>query len=53
MVQKSVQYCYVAKCHSFMVSTEDGDNYEGTEKEDNKVRKKSEREGDYLEGDYL
>ena len=53
MVQKSVQYCYVAKCLSFMVSTEEGDYYEDTEKEDNKVRTKSEKEGDYLEGDYL
>ena len=53
MVQKSVQYCYVAKCLSFMVSTEEGDYYEDTEKEDNKVRKISEKEGDYLEGEYL
>ena len=53
MVQKSVQYCYVAKCLSFMVSTEEGDYYEDTEKGDNKVRTKSEKEGDYLEGDYL
>ena len=53
MVQKSVQYCYVAKCLSFMVSTEEGDYYEDTEKEDNKVRTKSEKEGDYLEGEYL
>ena len=30
MVQKSVQYCYIAKCLSFMVSTEEGDYYEST-----------------------
>ena len=28
MVQKSIQYCYIAKCLSFMVSTEEGDYYE-------------------------
>ena len=53
MVQKSVQYSYVAKCLSFMVSTEEGDYYEETEKEDQRIRKKTEKEGDYLEGDYL
>ena len=30
MVQKSVQYSYIAKCLSFMVSTEEGDYYEST-----------------------
>jgi len=30
MVQKAVQYAYVAKCLSFMVSTEEGDYYEAT-----------------------
>ena len=30
MVQKSIQYCYIAKCLSFMVSTEEGDYYEST-----------------------
>ena len=30
MVQKSVQYCYIAKCLSFMVSTEEGEYYEST-----------------------
>ena len=53
MVQKSVQYSYVAKCLSFMVSTEEGDYYEKTEQENLRIRKKSEKEGDYLEGDYL
>ena len=53
MVQKSVQYNYVAKCLSFMVSTEEGDYYEETEKEDQRIRKKTEKEGDYLEGDYM
>ena len=53
MVQKRVQYSYVAKCLSFMVSTEEGDYYEETEKEDQRIRKKTEKEGDYLEGDYL
>ena len=31
MVQKSIQYCYIAKCLSFMVSTEEGDYYESTD----------------------
>ena len=30
MVQKNVQYGYIAKCLSFMVSTEEGDYYEST-----------------------
>ena len=30
MVQKVVQYVYIAKCLSFMVSTEEGDYYEST-----------------------
>ena len=51
MVQKSVQYSYVAKCLSFMVSTEEGDYYEDTEKEENEVKKELKEEGDYLEGD--
>ena len=45
-------YRYVAKCLSFMVSTEEGDYYEDTENENNK-RRKSETEGEDLEGDYL
>ena len=53
MVQKSVQYSYVAKCLSFMVSTEEGDYYEKTEQENQRIKEKSEKEGDYLEGDYL
>ena len=50
MVQKSVQYSYVAKCLSFMVSTEEGDYYEDTEKEENKIKNEVKEEGDYLEG---
>ena len=45
-------YRYVAKCLSFMVSTEEGDYYEETGKEDNK-RRKSETEGEDFEGDYF
>lgn len=31
MVQKSVQYCYIAKCLSFLLSDEEGDYYEGVD----------------------
>ena len=59
MVQKVVQYIYIAKCLSFMVSTEEGDYYEATtvvtekEKGKNNVsgsngRTTTEDEGDYL-----
>ena len=63
MVQKSIQYCYIAKCLSFMVSTEEGDYYESTavveteKKAKLGAKKKSEekkepssvdKEGDYL-----
>ena len=42
MVQKSVQYSYVAKCLSFMVSTEEGDYYEKTEEQENlRIKEKS------------
>ena len=53
MVQKRVQYSYVAKCLSFMVSTEEGDYYEKTGQENQRIKEKNEKEGDYLEGDYL
>ena len=46
-------YRYVAKCLSFMVSTEEGDYYEDTEKENNKGRMKNETEGEDFEGDYF
>ena len=49
MVQKAVQYVYIAKCLSFMVSTEEGDYYETTEAE----REKQESEGKDDEGNYL
>ena len=49
----SIQYRYVAKCLSFMVSTEEGDYYEDTEKENNKGRMKNETEGEDFEGDYF
>ena len=45
MVQKSVQYVYIAKCLSCVVSTEEGDYYE--------VASRAEREDPNLEGDYL
>ena len=59
MVQKVVQYVYIAKCLSFMVSTEEGDYYEATTEEigkekgknnmsSSKVRTTTEDEGDYL-----
>ena len=59
MVQKVVQYVYIAKCLSFMVSTEEGDYYEATTEEIGKekgknnmsssnVRTTNEDEGDYL-----
>ena len=59
MVQKAVQYVYIAKCLSFMVSTEEGDYYEATMEETRKekgkndmsssnVRTTTEDEGDYL-----
>ena len=38
-------YRYVAKCLSFMVSTEEGDYYEDTERENNKRRRKSLQKG--------
>ena len=41
MVQKAMQYVYIAKCLSFMVSTEKGDYYETTEAE----KEKQESEG--------
>ena len=44
MVQKSVQYLYLAKCFSFMVSTEEGDYYEDA---------RAESEEHYVEGDYI
>ena len=44
MVQKSVQYLYLAKCFSFMVSTEEGDYYEDA---------RAENEEHYVEGDYI
>ena len=40
MVQKSVQYCYIAKCLSFMVSTEEGDYYESTAVVETEKKKK-------------
>ena len=43
---------YVAKCLSFMVSTEEGDYYEETGKVNNK-RRKSGTDGQDFEGDYL
>ena len=46
-------YRYVAKCLSFMVSTEEGDYYEDTGRENNKRRRKSGTEGEDFEGDYL
>ena len=46
-------YRYVAKCLSFMVSTEEGDYYEETERENNKERMKNETEGEDFEGDYF
>ena len=49
MVQKVVQYVYIAKCLSFMVSTEEGDYYETTEAE----REKQESKGKDDEGNYL
>ena len=58
MVQKVVQYIYIAKCLSFIVSTEEGDYYEATTEEigkekgnnmsSSKVRTTTEDEGDYL-----
>ena len=59
MVQKVVQYVYIAKCLSFMVSTEEGDYYEATTEETGKekgknnmsssnVKTTTEDEGDYL-----
>ena len=44
MVQKVVQYVYIAKCLSFMVSTEEGDYYEDA---------RAESEEHYVEGDYI
>ena len=44
MVQKNVQYGYIAKCLSFMVSTEEGDYYEDA---------RAESEEHYVEGDYI
>ena len=38
MVQKPVQYVYIAKCISFVVSTEEGDYYEATEAEKEKSK---------------
>ena len=49
MVQKAVQYVYIAKCLSFMVSTEMGDYYETNEAE----KEKQESEGKDDEGNYL
>ena len=46
-------YRYVAKCLSFMVSTEEGDYYEETERENNKGRRKNETEDETFEGDYF
>ena len=43
MVQKNVQYGYIAKCLSFMVSTEEGDYYESTAV----FEKQKGTEGDY------
>ena len=63
MVQKNVQYCYIAKCLSFMVSTEEGDYYESTavveteKKAKLGAKKKSEEKKEPSsvddEGDYL
>ena len=59
MVQKVVQYVYIAKCLSFMVSTEEGDYYEATtvetekEKGKNKVSSSNGRTTTEDEGDYL
>ena len=65
MVQKSVQYCYIAKCLSFMVSTEEGDYYESTTvaeaekekkqemKEENKVTSSAIGSKSHEEGNYI
>ena len=59
MVQKSIQYSYIAKCLSFMVSTEEGDYYESTAvvETEKKAKKKSEEKKEPSsvddEGDYL
>ena len=59
MVQKNVQYCYIAKCLSFMVSTEEGDYYESTAvvETEKKAKKKSKEKKEPSsvddEGDYL
>ena len=59
MVQKVVQYVYIAKCLSFMVSTEEGDYYEATtvetekEKGKNTVSSSNGRTTTEDEGDYL
>ena len=45
MVQKSVQYCYIAKCLSFMVSTEEGDYYESTSVVETEKEKKKKQPG--------
>ena len=49
IVQKAMQYVYIAKCLSFMVSTVKGDYYETTEAE----KEKQESEGKDDEGNYL
>ena len=49
MVQKAVQYVYIAKCLSFMVSTEEGDYQETTEA----GGEKQESEGKDDERNYL
>jgi len=49
MVQKAMQYVYIAKCLSFIVSTEKGDYYETTEAE----KEKQESEGKDDKGNYL
>ena len=59
MVQKVVQYVYIAKCLSFMVSTEEGDYYEATTEETGKEKGKNNMSGSNVktttedEGDYL
>merc|ERR1719266_1085298 len=45
MVQRPKQYCYVAKCLSFLISMEEGDYYEGPLDGDNELEK-TEKIGD-------
>ena len=43
MVQKAVQNEYIAKCLSFIISTEEGDYYEATNIDTEKDKKKRKR----------